>query len=130
MVRAPSIITIILMTGNLEAYYTDRKEYRKKYLGNMAKTYLNFQEVMLRLQDKTDPILFCDRLNGKFTKVLGDFSAFRLSTESEMLKKGMNGKNCGISVWIAYRKNIGLTCFISTQVEASFSIFRNHQYGC
>lgn len=42
MVRAPSIITIILMTGNLEAYNTDRKEYRKKYLGNMAKTYLNF----------------------------------------------------------------------------------------
>ena len=29
MVRAPSIITIILMTGNLEAYNTDRKEYRK-----------------------------------------------------------------------------------------------------
>ena len=42
MVRAPSNLTIILMTGNLEAYYTDRKEYRKKYLGNMAKTYLNF----------------------------------------------------------------------------------------
>ena len=40
--QVPSIITIILMTGNLEAYYTDRKEYRKKYLGNMAKTYLNF----------------------------------------------------------------------------------------
>ena len=29
MVRAPSNLTIILMTGNLEAYYTDRKEYRK-----------------------------------------------------------------------------------------------------
>ena len=29
MVGAPSIITIILMTGNLEAYHTDRKEYRK-----------------------------------------------------------------------------------------------------
>ena len=30
MVRAPSNLTIILMTGNLEAYNTDRKEYRKK----------------------------------------------------------------------------------------------------
>ena len=59
---------------------------------------------MLRLQNKTDPILFCNRLSGWFSQVLGDLSAFRLSTESEMLKKGMNGKNCGISVWIAYRR--------------------------
>ena len=56
---------------------------------------------MLRLQDKTDPILFCDRLNGKLTKVLGDFSAFRLSTESEMPKKGNEWKE----LW-----NISLDC--------------------
>ena len=56
---------------------------------------------MLRLQDKTDPILFCDCLNGKLTKVLGDFSAFRLSTESEMPKKGNEWKE----LW-----NISLDC--------------------
>ena len=40
--QAPSIITIILMTGNLEAYYTDRKEYRKTISGKYGKNLFEF----------------------------------------------------------------------------------------
>ena len=42
MVRAPSNFKIIPMTSNLKNHDKNRKEYRKKYLGNITKIFCSF----------------------------------------------------------------------------------------
>ena len=42
MVRVPSNLTIILMTSNLKAFYTDRKELKKYISGKYGKNLFEF----------------------------------------------------------------------------------------